>query len=64
MEAGDAGRLREALPDYMRQVRADMGMKHLHWVLGALDGRLSGARVHAYEPVYGSGAAVVEFGTA
>ncbi len=36
-------------------------MKHLHWVMGAMRWRFSGARVHAYGPSYGSGAAVVEF---
>ncbi|MDF3848526.1 tRNA U-34 5-methylaminomethyl-2-thiouridine biosynthesis protein [Achromobacter denitrificans] len=64
MEAGDAQGLRDMLPDFARQARADMGMKHLHWVLGALGDALPAATVHAYEPLYGSGAAVVEFGRA
>jgi 2-aminophenol/2-amino-5-chlorophenol 1,6-dioxygenase alpha subunit len=38
-----------------------MGFKHFHWILGALNGRFSGARVHGYGPAYGTGAAVVEF---
>ncbi len=38
-----------------------MGFKQIAWVLGGLQRRFHGARVHAYGPVYGSGAAVVEF---
>ena len=58
---GDAAGLKKYLPDYAGAARADMGMKHLHWVMGAMRWRFSGARVHAYGPSYGSGAAVVEF---
>lgn len=61
IESGDVGQLRRVLPDFAREARADMGFKHFHWVLGALKGRFLGARVHGYGPVYGSGAAVVEF---
>jgi 2-aminophenol/2-amino-5-chlorophenol 1,6-dioxygenase alpha subunit len=61
IESGDVGQLRRVLPDFAREARAEMGAKHLHWVLGALKGRYVGARVHGYGPVYGSGAAVVEF---
>lgn len=61
IESGDAGQLRQILPQYAQEARVDMGFKHFHWVLGALRGRFMGARVHGYGPVYGSGAAVVEF---
>jgi 2-aminophenol/2-amino-5-chlorophenol 1,6-dioxygenase alpha subunit len=61
LERADVGTLRKELPQYAREARADMGFKHLHWILGALDGKFYGARTHAYGPVYGSGAAVVEF---
>jgi 2-aminophenol/2-amino-5-chlorophenol 1,6-dioxygenase alpha subunit len=60
MESGDVGQLRENIPAFVKQARADMGFKHFHWVLGALNGRFSGAHVHAYEPIYGSGGAVIE----
>ncbi|MFD4838428.1 tRNA U-34 5-methylaminomethyl-2-thiouridine biosynthesis protein [Achromobacter sp. NPDC058515] len=60
MEAGDAAGLRDQIPHYAREARADMGFKHFYWVLGALDGRLQGARVLEYAPLYGSGGAVVE----
>ncbi len=61
MERGDVAALLREAPEFAKAARADMGFKHLHWILGALDGRFYGARVHAYGPVYGSGAAVVEF---
>lgn len=61
MESGDVAQLREQVPHYAKQARVDMGFKHFSWVLGALKGRFSGAKVHGYGPVYGSGAAVVEF---
>lgn len=61
IESGDVGELRATLPRFAEEARADMGMKHLHWILGALGGRFHGARVHDYNAIYGSGAAVVEF---
>lgn len=61
IESGDTGQLRSLIPEFSRQARADMGFKHFHWILGALKGRFPGARVHGYGPVYGSGAAVIEF---
>jgi 2-aminophenol/2-amino-5-chlorophenol 1,6-dioxygenase subunit alpha len=61
IESADVAQLRRVVPEFAREARADMGFKHFHWVLGALKGRFVGARVHGYGPVYGSGAAVVEF---
>lgn len=61
LERGDVATLRREMPDFAREARADMGFKQMHWILGALDGRFYGARTHAYGPVWGSGAAVVEF---
>lgn len=61
VESGDVGQLRAAIPPFVKEARADMGFKHFHWILGALSSRFVGARVHGYGPVYGSGAAVVEF---
>ena len=58
--AGDASQLRSLLPDYAANARADMGMKHLEWLLGGAGQQWRGAFVHAYGPVWGSGAAVVE----
>jgi 2-aminophenol/2-amino-5-chlorophenol 1,6-dioxygenase alpha subunit len=61
IQSGDVAQLRSAIPQFAAEARADMGFKHFHWILGALSGRFTGARVHGYGPVYGSGAAVVEF---
>ncbi|MCU0868624.1 MAG: tRNA U-34 5-methylaminomethyl-2-thiouridine biosynthesis protein [Burkholderiales bacterium] len=61
IERADVAGLRAVLPQFRAEARADMGFKHFSWLLGALGGRFYGARTHAYGPVYGSGAAVVEF---
>jgi 2-aminophenol/2-amino-5-chlorophenol 1,6-dioxygenase alpha subunit len=61
IESGDIPQLRRLLPEYAAQARADMGFKHFFWILGALGGRFSSARVHGYGPLYGSGGAVIEF---
>ncbi len=61
IESGDIAQLRRSVPDFAREARADMGFKHFSWILGALRGRFVGARVHAYGPCWGSGAAVIEF---
>jgi 2-aminophenol/2-amino-5-chlorophenol 1,6-dioxygenase subunit alpha len=61
IESGDVAQLRRLAPEFAREARCDMGFKHFFWILGALEGRFLGARVHGYGPVYGSGAAVVEF---
>ncbi len=61
MEQGDTAELRRVLPEYVSAARVDMGFKHFHWVLGALDGEFSRARVHGYGPLYGTGGAVIEF---
>ena len=53
--------MKALISDYAREARADMGFKHFAWVLGAIGGRFHSGTVHAYGPIYGSGAAVVEF---
>lgn len=60
-QKGDTGLVKELCPKFAEEAKADMGFKHFAWILGALGGRFYGARVHAYGPTYGSGAAVVEF---
>jgi ABC-type branched-subunit amino acid transport system permease subunit/aromatic ring-opening dioxygenase catalytic subunit (LigB family) len=59
IESRDVDELMRQLPDYLAQARADMGFKHFAFALGALGGRLGQAKVYAYGPQYGSGAAVV-----
>lgn len=58
---GDVDKLIDHVPDYSATARADMGMKHLAFILGALGGRYSGAECLGYGPLCGSGGAVVEF---
>lgn len=61
IERADTGSLRKEAAQFAQEARADMGFKHFSWILGALNGKFYGARTHAYGPVYGSGAAVIEF---
>jgi 2-aminophenol/2-amino-5-chlorophenol 1,6-dioxygenase alpha subunit len=61
LERADVNGLRKEVPQFASEARADMGFKHFYWILGGLNGKFYGARTHAYGPVYGSGAAVVEF---
>ncbi|AKQ54174.1 DODA-type extradiol aromatic ring-opening family dioxygenase [Bordetella hinzii] len=61
MESGDRQALRAMLPEYAEQARPDMGLKHFHWLLGAMGEGYRQAVVHEYAPLYGSAGAVVEF---
>lgn len=61
MEAGDVEKLVSECPRYVKEARVDMGFKHFAFILGALGDAFQGARLHAYEPLYGAGGAVVEF---
>jgi len=61
LEKGDAAGLAEAVPLFAKDARAEMGFKHYAFLLGALGGSFAGAKVLAYGPTYGAGAAVVEF---
>ena len=62
MTAGEPRAVQELVTGAGAAVRIDMGFKHFAWLAGAMGERWSGgATVHAYGPVYGGGAAVVEF---
>lgn len=61
IESGDVEGLIEAVPEFASNARADMGFKHMAFLLGAMDGHFKGATVHGYGPLYGSGGAVIEF---
>lgn len=63
MERGDVKTLLKECPRYAQEAKVDMGFKHLAFVLGALGGGFRAATVRAYEPLYGTGGAVVEFHT-
>jgi 2-aminophenol/2-amino-5-chlorophenol 1,6-dioxygenase alpha subunit len=61
LEKGDREPLLEACPQYAAEARVDMGFKHLAFLLGAMGHDYSGATVHGYGPLYGTGGAIVEF---
>ncbi len=61
IEQGDVAALIEICPRYAAEAKVDMGFKHMAFLLGAMGGRYSGAIVHGYGPLYGSGGAVLEF---
>lgn len=61
LAAGNVSGVMDALPAFAREAKADMGFKHFAWVLGALGGNWRETLVHGYAPVYGAGAAIVEF---
>ena len=62
MAAGDGSAIRDLAGNAAGGARIDMGFKHFAWLAGAMGERWSrGATVHAHGPIYGSGAAVVEF---
>ena len=60
LAAGSANGLEQAIGDYAKAVKADMGGKHFAWILGATGGFRS-ASVLGYGATYGAGAAVVQF---
>lgn len=57
----DVAGIEQYVPEYSQLARADMGMKHLAFLLGALDGRYTRAECLGYGPLCGSGGAVLEF---
>ncbi len=58
---GKCGAAMDAAPDYARKTGADMQFKAFYWLLGALGSESVKGKVLAYGPIWGSGAAVVEF---
>jgi len=61
LETGDCEALLEACPQYAAEAKVDMGFKHLAFLLGAMSRDYSGATVHGYGPLYGTGGAIIEF---
>jgi ABC-type branched-subunit amino acid transport system permease subunit/aromatic ring-opening dioxygenase catalytic subunit (LigB family) len=61
LAGGDPKKAVDAAADYAREAKVEMGFKHFAFVLGALGGNWRQSAVHAYAPIYGSGAAIVEF---
>jgi 2-aminophenol/2-amino-5-chlorophenol 1,6-dioxygenase alpha subunit len=60
LESGDRESLDPFVPKFAQAVKADMGMKHLSWLIGAVADRYAGANVLGYGPAYGAGQAIVE----
>jgi len=58
--AGNHEELEAEIPIFSRDAKADMGFKHLAWLLGCAGAEYRGAEVLAYGATYGAGAAVVE----
>lgn len=61
MEKGDVAALLKECPRYAGEAKVDMGFKHFAFALGALGARFRAATIHGYEPLYGTGGAVVQF---
>ncbi len=61
MEVGNIDALVKDCPTYAAKARTEMGFKHFAYILGGIGGKFTGATVHHYGPLYGSGGAVVEF---
>lgn len=61
LERGDLAAAQDMVPIFAKEANADMGMKHLAFVLGALGGHCEQVIVHGYAPVYGTGGCVAEF---
>ena len=60
-EGGDFKAVAKLAPEFMKEVPADMQFNAFHWLSGALDGVEVSGEVLAYGPLWGTGAAVVEF---
>lgn len=58
---GDSSAAMDAVPDYAAKTGADMQFKALYWLLGALGSQTAKGKLLGYGPIWGSGAAVVEF---
>ena len=58
---GEISTFFELCPQYAQEAKVEMGFKHMAFLKGALGDQLKKGKVHAYEPIYGAGAAVVEF---
>ncbi len=61
IEQGDIENLSKTCPQYATEAKADMGFKHFAFIQGALGDSYKGAKIHHYGPLYGKGAAVIEF---
>jgi 2-aminophenol/2-amino-5-chlorophenol 1,6-dioxygenase alpha subunit len=61
LRAGQTAAVSELAPEFAEATGADMQFKAYYWLMGAAGYPTTPARVHAYGPIWGSGAAVVEW---
>lgn len=62
LEAGDLAQVKELAPEFAKATAADMQFNAFHWLSGVLEGeKIQGTQIHAYGPLWGTGAAVLEF---
>jgi len=60
-EAGDWSGLKAYAAQFAKEARADMQFNAFHWLNGILEDKSVRGRVSHYGPLWGTGAAVVEF---
>lgn len=61
IEDGDTSALSGACSQYAAEAKVDMGFKQFSFLQGAMGSSYKGAEIHHYGPIYGKGAAVIEF---
>ena len=61
LEKGKFEEARRWVPEYSRTCKADMGMKAFAFLEGVMGREQAAAKVLAYAPIYGAGAAVMKF---
>jgi 2-aminophenol/2-amino-5-chlorophenol 1,6-dioxygenase alpha subunit len=61
--AGQFEQVNQLASEYAQAAKVDMGFKAFAWLLGCMNGQKLRGNVVAYAPVFGTGAAVVDFRT-
>lgn len=60
-ERGDLGATKMIADQYAKEAKADMGFHAFHWLHGVVGQKQVHGRISHYGPIWGTGAAVVEF---
>jgi 2-aminophenol/2-amino-5-chlorophenol 1,6-dioxygenase alpha subunit len=61
LQKGQTLKALEFAPEYAKQANAEMGFKGFYWLMGALNTPSIPADILAYEPLHGTGAAVLVY---
>ena len=61
ISSADTERTSSFVSEYAENARADMQFKAFHWLMGAINHSKTPPKVRAYGPIWGSGAAVIEW---